>query len=89
MKVLEIGQQETAETSGGQRLRSFVNRIERLDEEVRALNDDKRDVYAEARGEGYDVKALKEVIKLRKKDPAERSEHEALVDTYMSALGEA
>ncbi len=68
-------------------LRSIVQRIERLEEEKKATADDIRDVYAEAKAVGFDVKALREVIKRRKKDAAERQEHEAIVDTYMVALG--
>ncbi len=68
-------------------LRAFVERIERLEEEGRAISDDKRDVYAEARGTGVDVKALKKVIAIRRKDPQQHQEEEAVVDTYMIALG--
>ncbi|WP_259780565.1 DUF2312 domain-containing protein [Aestuariispira ectoiniformans] len=81
--------QETVANSAGQRLRSFIERIERLEEEKKAIADDIKEVFAEAKGEGYDVKALRAVLKYRKQDPAERSELEALVDTYLSALGEA
>lgn len=70
-------------------LRSFVDRLERLDEEIAALNDDKRDMYAEIRARGYDVKAVKEILKLRKQDPDEREEHEAIVELYLNALGMA
>jgi len=68
-------------------LRSFVERVERLDEEIKGLNDDKRDIYAEARSNGFDVKALKAVIRLRAQDPAEREQLEGIVQTYLSALG--
>lgn len=70
-------------------LRAFVERLERLDEEIKALNDDKRDIYAEAKGNGYDVKALKTIIARRRKDPEELTEHEAIVELYLAALGEA
>ena len=73
----------------GDRLRSFVERIEHLDEEIKGLNDDKKDVFAEAKGEGFDVKILKEVIRLRKQDQEERDERESLLDVYMHALGSA
>lgn len=72
-------------TSAGQ-LRSFVERIERIEEEIKASNDDKRDIYAEAKSNGFDVKALKVVIARRRKDPSELSAHEALVETYQAAL---
>ncbi|MTW19360.1 DUF2312 domain-containing protein [Rhodoplanes serenus] len=68
-------------------LRSLVERIERLEEEKKALADDIKDVFAEAKGNGYDVKALRAVIRLRKQDKDERAEHEAIVETYMHALG--
>lgn len=68
-------------------LRAFVERIEKLEEEVKAINDDKRDVYGEAKANGFDVKALKAVIAYRRKDAAQREEHEAIVETYLHALG--
>ena len=68
-------------------LKAYVERVERLREEQKVLSDDVRDVYAEARGHGFDVKALKTVIRLRTQDAAERKEQEAIVETYMHALG--
>jgi uncharacterized protein (UPF0335 family) len=70
----------------GDRLRSFVERIERIDEDLRAMNDEKKDVFAEAKGEGFDIKILKEVIRLRKQDQDERDEREALLDIYLRAV---
>lgn len=70
------------------RLRSFVDRVERLEEEQQTLATDKREVYAEAKGEGYDTKALRKIVSIRKMDRAERHEQEALLDLYLSALGE-
>ncbi len=70
----------------GGRLRSIVERIERIEEEIRSLNDDKKDVYAEAKGEGFDVKILREVVKLRREDPQERDVHDSLLDTYLHAI---
>jgi uncharacterized protein (UPF0335 family) len=70
----------------GDRLRSFVERIERLEEEIKALSDDKKDIYVEAKGEGFDVKILREVVRLRKQDEKERDEHDSLLDVYMHAL---
>jgi uncharacterized protein (UPF0335 family) len=68
-------------------LKAFVERIERLEEEKKALSDDIRDVYAEAKANGYDVKALRAVVKLRKQDKDERAEQEAILETYLQALG--
>lgn len=68
-------------------LKSFVERLERMDEEIKALNDDKRDIYAEAKGCGFDVKAIREILKIRRLDADARAEHEAIVDLYMQALG--
>ena len=70
-------------------LRSFVERIERLEEEKKGIADDIRDVYGEAKGNGFDVKVLRKVIALRKKDANERQEEEAILDLYMQALGMA
>ena len=70
-------------------LRAFVERIERIEDEIKGLTDDKKDIYAEARGEGFDVKILKEVIRLRKQDEKERDEKESLIDLYLHALAEA
>ena len=69
------------------RLRSFVQRIERLEEEKAALTGDIRDVYAEAKSSGFDTKILRQVIRLRKLDNADRREQEELLDLYMAALG--
>jgi len=70
-----------------EQLKAIVERIERLEEEKKALGDDIRDVYAEAKGNGYDVKALRSIVKIRKQDAAERAEQEAILETYMAALG--
>ena len=70
----------------GGRIRSFVERIEHLDTEVQELNEQKKEVFAEAKAEGFDVKILKEIIKLRKQDKDERDEHETLLDLYMRAM---
>ena len=69
------------------RLRGFVERVERLEEEKKALADDIKEVYAEAKGEGFDVKTLRQVIRLRKMDKADFQEAEAMLDLYLSALG--
>jgi uncharacterized protein (UPF0335 family) len=68
-------------------LKAFVERIERLEEEKKAIADDVRDVYAEANGNGFDVKALRAVVRLRKQDVNERKEQEAILETYLHALG--
>ena len=70
-----------------EQLRAIVERIERLEEEKKAIADDIRDVYAEAKGNGYDVKALRTVVRLRKQDKDERAEQEAILETYLHALG--
>src|SRR5580704_15930972 len=70
----------------GGRIRSFVERIEHLDTELQELNESKKEVFAEAKGEGLDVKILKEIIKLRKQDQDERDERESLLDLYMRAM---
>ena len=68
-------------------LRSFVERIERLEEEKKTIADDIKDVYGEAKGMGFDTKILKKVITLRKKDEQERMEEDLILDTYLHALG--
>ena len=70
-------------------LKSFVQRIERLEEEKAATAGDIREVYAEAKGSGYDPKVLRQVIRLRRLDKADRQEQDALLDLYLSALGMA
>ena len=70
----------------GDRLRSFVERIERIDEDLKAMNDEKKDVFVEAKSEGFDVKILKEVIRLRKQDQNERDERDTLLDLYLHAI---
>ena len=71
------------------RLKSFIERIERLEEEKKNLTADIREVYAEAKGTGLDTKTMRKVVALRKLDSGERQEQEALLDTYLRALGEA
>jgi uncharacterized protein (UPF0335 family) len=68
-------------------LKAIVERIERLEEEKKATSDDIRDVYAEAKGNGFDVKALRSIVSLRKQDTDERREQQAVLETYMHALG--
>ena len=68
-------------------LKAFVERIERLEEEKKTISDDIRDVYAEAKANGFDPKALRTVVRLRKEDVEERKEYEAILETYLAALG--
>jgi uncharacterized protein (UPF0335 family) len=81
--------QENTEVGGiaGERLRSIVERIERLEEEKKALSSDIKDIFAEAKSAGFDVKVLRAVIRLRKQEPAEVEEQETLLDLYRRALG--
>lgn len=69
-----------------QRLKSFIERVERLEEEKAALAGDIREVYAEAKSAGFDVKVLRQVVRLRKLDKADRQQQEALLETYLRAL---
>ncbi|BCB17856.1 MAG: DUF2312 domain-containing protein [Bosea sp. (in: a-proteobacteria)] len=72
----------------GDQLKSIVERIERLEEEKKTIADDIKEVYAEAKGNGYDVKVLRKVVALRKRDLDERKEEEAILDLYLQAVGE-
>ena len=80
-----------ADTAGipGDRIRSFIERVEHIDEEVKALNEGNKEVFAEAKGEGFDVKVLKEILRLRKQDKDERDEQELLLDLYLRAMESA
>jgi uncharacterized protein (UPF0335 family) len=68
-------------------LRLFMERIERLDEEKKGIADDIRDVFSEAKSQGYDTKIMRQILRLRKMEPHDRAEMEALLDVYKSALG--
>ena len=70
----------------GDRIRSFVERIEQLETELQEINEQKKEVFSEAKDEGFDVKVIKEIIRLRKQDKDERDEHETLLDVYMRAM---
>jgi uncharacterized protein (UPF0335 family) len=70
----------------GDQLRTIVERIEHVEEEIRELTEAKREIYQEAKGNGFDVKVLREVIRLRKQDQKEREEQEELLETYMKAI---
>ena len=78
---------DTVGIAGGQIL-AFIERIEQIETEIAELNEGKKETFAEAKGEGFDVKILKEIIKLRKQDKDERDEHETLLDLYMRAMEE-
>jgi uncharacterized protein (UPF0335 family) len=80
---------DSAQTGGiaADRLRSIIERIERLEEERKALGSDIKDIYAEAKSAGFDVKVLRQLISIRKKEPAEVEEQESLLDIYRRALG--
>lgn len=75
-------------TVEGDQLRSIVQRIERLEEEKKTISDDIKEVYSEAKANGYDVKVLRKVIALRKRDINERREEEAVMELYLEALGD-
>ena len=79
--------EEPATTFAKDQLKAIVERIERLEEEKKTISDDIRDVYAEAKGNGYDVKALRVIVRMRKQDADERREHETILETYLHALG--
>jgi uncharacterized protein (UPF0335 family) len=70
-------------------IRAFVERIERMEEEKRAIAEDIREIYAEAKGNGFDIKVLRQIVRIRKQDAGERAEQEALLELYMTALGMA
>ena len=78
---------DSAQTVAAGQLRSFIERIERLEEEKKTIADDIKEVFAEAKGTGFDTKAMRTILRLRKKDRAEREEEEAILDMYLSALG--
>ena len=80
---------ETSQTVAAGQLRAFIERIERLEEEKKTIADDIKEVYAEAKGNGYDVKVLRKVVALRKRDLEERKEEEAILDLYLQAVGES
>jgi len=87
--ALKLAEKPEARTGGiaVERLRSLVERIERLEEERKALGNDIKDIYAEAKSAGFDVKVLRQLIRLRRQEPAEIEEQESLLDVYRHALG--
>ena len=78
-----------ADTGGvaGAQLRAFIERVERLEEEKKAISDDIKEVFAEAKANGFDTKVMRQIVRIRKQDSAERQEQEALLDLYLHALG--
>ena len=73
----------------GKQLRAIVERIEQIDDEIKDLTEAKKEIYTEAKSNGFDVKVLREVIRLRKQDQKDRDEHETLLDLYMQAINAA
>ncbi|MGB3537473.1 MAG: DUF2312 domain-containing protein [Mesorhizobium sp.] len=78
---------DSSQTVAAGQLRALIERIERLEEEKKTIADDIKEVYAEAKGTGFDVSAIRQLVRLRKQDQAERQEAEAILDLYMAALG--
>lgn len=78
---------ETSQTVAAGQLRAFLERIERLEEEKKTIADDIKDVYAEAKGTGFDTGTLRAIIKMRKQDPSERAEKQTILELYLIALG--
>jgi uncharacterized protein (UPF0335 family) len=88
MPATAAAQEEQPSTSFAKdQLKAVIERIERLEEEKKAIADDIKDVYAEAKANGFDVKALRTIVRLRKQDSDERKEEEAILEVYMHALG--
>ena len=83
--MTEIGHNSIAKDQ----LKSIIERVERLEEDRAAIGSDIKDVYAEAKGNGYDVKALRAIVRYRKEDAQDRAEREAIFETYLNALGAA
>lgn len=84
----EIGHNsEPVEASGKEQLRAIIERIERLEEEKKTISDDIGDVYTESKGNGFDVKALRTIVRMRKQDAGEREQQEMILDTYLQAMG--
>ena len=81
--MIDIGHNSIAKDQ----LKSIIERVERLEEDKAAIGSDIKDVYAEAKGNGYDVKALRAIVRYRKEDAQDRAEREAIFETYLNALG--
>ena len=87
--ALAVQNDDVIPTAAQGRLRAIIERVERLEEDEDVIRNDKREVYAEAKGEGFDVKILKRVVRARKLDPAKREEEQAIYDLYAGAIGMA
>jgi uncharacterized protein (UPF0335 family) len=87
MATAAASKEETAHSFAKDQLKAFVERVERLEEEKKTISDDIKDVYGEAKAVGYDVKALRTIVRMRKQDIDERKEQETILETYMHALG--
>lgn len=87
--VEKLTDDDTSDVGGvaGKRLKSFLDRVERLEEEKKGLADDIKDIYAEAKGVGFDVKTMRKILKLRKMEVEKRREEEELLDLYKAAIG--
>lgn len=84
----ETGEDRANTVAAGQ-LRAFIERVERLEEDKKAISDDIKEVFAEMKGTGFDTKAVRTIIRLRRQDQAERQEEESILELYMNALGMA
>lgn len=78
---------EQARSNVGQLIRAYVERVEKIEADIKEMNDDKKDVYGEAKGNGLDVKVLKRIIQIRRQDPDVRQEEDTILETYMQAMG--
>jgi uncharacterized protein (UPF0335 family) len=87
MPATAAAQEQPSTNFAKEQLKAVIERVERLEEEKKAIADDIKDVYAEAKAHGFDVKALRTIVRLRKQDSDERKEEEAILETYMHALG--
>ncbi len=88
-KGSQVADTVSSDSVAQDQLRAFIERIERMEEEKKAIADDIKEIYAEAKGNGFDTKVLRKIITIRKQDHAERMEQEALLELYMAALGMA
>jgi uncharacterized protein (UPF0335 family) len=87
MPATAAAEEQPSTSFAKDQLKAVIERVERLEEEKKAIADDIKDVYAEAKAHGFDVKALRTIVRLRKQDSDERKEEEAILETYMHALG--
>jgi uncharacterized protein (UPF0335 family) len=86
-RMKETAAEKPATRFAKDQLKAIIERIERLEEEKKTISDDIKDVYAEGKGNGFDVKALRAIVRMRKEDPQDRQEFETILETYMQALG--